>query len=436
MNSFDLTFLELKCGDTVLTPQFIKNSEDGTNSVMSYPNYSCDQNGSETSRVHTIGKHHLEFKFGDEIQYANNDATTITLNFPADGNIAKYNYRPMNATVSSVSALDLNVSVFAGTSSNPSDLVGFFSPVTSGSSVDFNYNTPVVQSDANLVGFWRLDKNIGDYSGRGNNGTGYVATMLPTGGRSGGAFSFDGVNDYVAIADANSLDVRLFTLSFWIKGYTAPESTKITRALDKGENFTFNWGHSAASARQSLQYRSGTSWKTTKIAKTLLADTWYHVVFTYNGTDLNAFVNGVYDAKSSPAATPNVVATRLTIGNDSTLAYDFNGVMDEVAIWDRVLTPSEISSLYSLGNGTYYWNVQVTDGIDTNTSATRSFTISNTAPGVTLNFPADGNVAKYNYRPINVTATDYDLDDTNVSVFGGTSASPTDLVGFFSPVTS
>ncbi|MBW2979870.1 SBBP repeat-containing protein [Candidatus Woesearchaeota archaeon] len=66
----DLEFLELKCGDTVLNADY-----DG--SRVFYEDYTCDEEGSETSKVLTLGKHHLMFEFGDSVGYANNTATSL-----------------------------------------------------------------------------------------------------------------------------------------------------------------------------------------------------------------------------------------------------------------------------------------------------------------------------------------------------------------------
>ncbi|MBD3155769.1 MAG: DUF2341 domain-containing protein, partial [Candidatus Aenigmarchaeota archaeon] len=63
----DLEFLELRCGNDVLIPEF------GGNSIV-YEDYSCNEIGYEISRILTSGKHILEFKFGDDVEYAYNQA--------------------------------------------------------------------------------------------------------------------------------------------------------------------------------------------------------------------------------------------------------------------------------------------------------------------------------------------------------------------------
>ena len=63
----DLDFIELRCGDDILTTELI----DG---VIFIENYTCDKVGYEISKVLTSGKHTLEFRFGDDVKYAYNQA--------------------------------------------------------------------------------------------------------------------------------------------------------------------------------------------------------------------------------------------------------------------------------------------------------------------------------------------------------------------------
>jgi|GEM_PF-4898487 len=74
--SDDLTFVQLRCGNTVLNATPVTNSSGQT--TITFENYTCGETGAEQSRVLTSGKHHLMFTFGDDVGYANNDATTTT----------------------------------------------------------------------------------------------------------------------------------------------------------------------------------------------------------------------------------------------------------------------------------------------------------------------------------------------------------------------
>ncbi len=62
----DIEFLELRCGDNVLTTEL-------TDGVAFVENYSCNETGHEISKVLIAGKHTLEFRFGDDVEYAYND---------------------------------------------------------------------------------------------------------------------------------------------------------------------------------------------------------------------------------------------------------------------------------------------------------------------------------------------------------------------------
>ena len=73
----DLKFLELNDGTQTLTPTIQGNS-------IIYSNYFSTEEGFEISKVLTHGEHHLMFQFGDDIQYAHNDATYGPFTFNAD----------------------------------------------------------------------------------------------------------------------------------------------------------------------------------------------------------------------------------------------------------------------------------------------------------------------------------------------------------------
>jgi parallel beta-helix repeat protein len=67
----DLEFIEIKCGDTQLPYEIGENS-------ITVRNYTCENTGSEKSRVITPGRHHLEFNFGGQVAHAHNLATIST----------------------------------------------------------------------------------------------------------------------------------------------------------------------------------------------------------------------------------------------------------------------------------------------------------------------------------------------------------------------
>jgi hypothetical protein len=75
------------------------------------------------------------------------------------------------------------------------------------------------------------------------------------------------------------------------------------------------------------------------------------MVAAYNGTTVTYYLNGVSDGGFTPTNSPPNTNYPLKIGtiDDRTGAYDFNGKIDEVAIWNRALSADEIRALYLTG---------------------------------------------------------------------------------------
>jgi hypothetical protein len=85
--------------------------------------------------------------------------------------------------------------------------------------------------------------------------------------------------------------------------------------------------------------------------RTLFSD-WTHLVVTFNSGKLQLFLNGSLVIEHPlPIAGPVAENGGLVIGGHrSGTGRNFDGLIDEVAIWNRVLTPSEITSLYNSGS--------------------------------------------------------------------------------------
>ncbi|MBI5066349.1 LamG domain-containing protein, partial [Candidatus Woesearchaeota archaeon] len=148
---------------------------------------------------------------------------------------------------------------------------------------------------------------------------------------------------------------------------------------------------------------------------------WRFVALTYDKSNIKLYVDGAL--QSSVALTDSIYlsSNNIVIGLDG--SYYFNGSIDEVAVWNRTLSATEIQDLYRLTNGTYYWRTEVDDGVDLNVSKLQQFTIgtavSNNAP--TLNkfelYPA--RPTQNNNLKLNATCSDVDVGDT-LTVFWST----------------
>ena len=91
-----------------------------------------------------------------------------------------------------------------------------------------------------------------------------------------------------------------------------------------------------------------------RVATTLDKRGWYHIAFTYDGSYLRWFVNGELEAQNSSSGTMDgTIAENLKIGASYVYSNTFNGIIDEVRIYNRALSEEEIRAHYLQGLRTH-----------------------------------------------------------------------------------
>ena len=181
-----------------------------------------------------------------------------------------------------------------------------------------------------------------DRSGKGNGGTISGATRSTT-GRFGSALSFDGVNDWVTVADAASLDLtNAMTLEAWVNPATSASwRTALMKEQVGGTVYALysssDLGRPSAHAYTTREFDvRGTS--------AIQLNTWTHLAATYDGAALRLYVNGTQ--VSTTAVTGSMITSTgaLRIGGNSIWSEWFQGLIDEVRVYRRTLTAAEIQS--------------------------------------------------------------------------------------------
>jgi hypothetical protein len=193
------------------------------------------------------------------------------------------------------------------------------------------------------VGAWNFTEASGtaalDSSGAGNPGT--ISGATRTTGRYGGGLSFDGVNDWVTVADANSLDLNRMTLEAWVRP-NALANWRTVLLKEQAGQLAYALYASADNGRP-----SGHVFTTGDIAlqgpSVLGLTTWTHLAMTWDGSTTRLYVNGSQVASAALAG--NAVASNLPlrIGGNSVWGEWFNGVIDEVRVYNRPLSAAEIA---------------------------------------------------------------------------------------------
>jgi uncharacterized repeat protein (TIGR01451 family) len=223
------------------------------------------------------------------------------------------------------------------------------------------------QGGDGLVAEWHFDEGSGsvlaDSSGNGNDGVIYGATWVE--GKYGTALSFDGRGDYVNCGNDGSLKRSNtdFTIEAWIKlnGYSSSWVEAILSNRVSGGGFGslfFVRGEKDALNKRKVTFdtsvgtESGPPRMVFGITR-LQLNQWYHVAatFQYNDGDANEatiFVNGVAEntATLREIGNPNTQPTWIGWEPSQNVDYDFNGIIDEIRIYNRALTAEEIKSHY------------------------------------------------------------------------------------------
>ena len=176
-------------------------------------------------------------------------------------------------------------------------------------------------------------------------------------------------NDVVTIPNAQELKLKKFSIAAWFK--TSTNFADDGLIVDKGglgtdtsgNNMNYGlWMTSSEKLRGGFETSSGSDRYATS-PNTYNNGQWHHAVVTYDGTSIvRLYIDGVQVASTSTSSLPEVNKHPLRIGSDSRIVDDdlFIGNIDEVGIWDRALTTTEIANLKNSGtvttSGLVYFN--------------------------------------------------------------------------------
>jgi len=197
-------------------------------------------------------------------------------------------------------------------------------------------------ASADLLVHWRLDEGSGttafDSSGNGNDGTFSGEPQWVDGHGGGGALEFDGVDDFVVYSFDQAQTFAAFSVAFWVKasslgqpnyaspftGYY-PNTAGFQVDVDGG-----NPGNYRINPDSGNQFAFGTA-----------TTDWVHLALTTEGTTMNLYYNGNW-ASSNTLVDNDVVFNQFAIGVNRNRNWWFAGTIDELRVYDHVLSEAEI----------------------------------------------------------------------------------------------
>ena len=204
-----------------------------------------------------------------------------------------------------------------------------------------------------LLAYWNFNETSGNVLDQVGDLDGVVsgATQNVT-GKVGKGVNFDGTDDVVQVAYNSSMNISPpFSFSAWIYQNASDADPIFSRDFGSGVVpyiFEISYGFPR------LRYYD-TDYRNFNDDEQLPnIQTWYHFVVTANSTETKLYLNGSLITTLSGIASLPTNSTSLYFGHHPDASSYFNGIIDEVGIWTRVLTATEVSNLYNSGSGVTY----------------------------------------------------------------------------------
>ncbi|MBT4359813.1 MAG: T9SS type A sorting domain-containing protein [Candidatus Marinimicrobia bacterium] len=228
------------------------------------------------------------------------------------------------------------------------DDVSVYSYVLSNSEIDSLYHEGGwdVDHEDDLVAYYPFNGNANDESGYGNDGDTIGHTPTPTHDRFGNensAYHFNGINNYIQIPHTPVLDsMNQITVSLWIKPESEAPYSFPHHIIEKYGSWNFGQRH------------RDVRWEVTSFDSytdhwviDLELDTYYHIVMTFDDIEMRIYVNNILETaiEATGSMTPSITDIYIgqyTFGGD----YYYNGVIDDIRIYNTALSASEVDVLY------------------------------------------------------------------------------------------
>ena len=202
--------------------------------------------------------------------------------------------------------------------------------------------------DDQPVGYWRLErttlKTAVDETGQGFDGRYENAPSFQSGAiaqTSDAAVQFNGIDQHITIPDSGRLTPQRLTVEAWVNPSAFGNNGKV---LMKGASYELSI--SSTTPGRIFFFVNGSN---TKVDAPLNVGEWSHVVGTFDSTTLRLYVNGMLVSTKPYSASVKYSSQPLVIGAGGGRRSYWNGALDEIAIYERVLSAQEVLRHYRKG---------------------------------------------------------------------------------------
>lgn len=320
----------------------------------------------------------------------------IDLNFPINNSVNNGSSAELSVNLTDAEANVMEVIIWGSHNLSILDQTYLFHNTTiENGTLNYNWTSPIIIPDESVWGLWHLDNrsefnedddDVFDFSGRSINCTervGNTPEANPFNGYFGGGFEFETDNILKcngALGDAfANVSINGMTVSAWVFHKGTGNGIIVARDGGGANDRFFQLAVGGASTNRSFfQIRedgNGTSCTAQEPndGNQFTRNTWHLMTGVWD--DINNETRFYLDGelrKTTECSFDEINQTAWQINEDTLIGgsgtgTEWNGTIDEVAIWNRTLSDCEVEKLYKLNPGeTYYWEVNASDG---NTSA-------------------------------------------------------------------
>ena len=253
-----------------------------------------------------------------------------------------------------------------------------------------------IPNDVSLIAYWPFSGNEIDYSANAYNGIAHGAKLTQDRfGNENSAYKFDGIDDFIELPLINKLNNQSkITFSLWLKtdfDFIADYSVLFGHWKSSGapsgdpigfEVFLSKPTYTNKATINAAMSSTKNAWSTDSL---ITSGIWNHFVITYDGTQnvkskrLGIYVNNIFmgnfgnesiPSKSGNSSDMTILGAQIS----NSLIHFYKGAIDDVAIWNRNLTPEEIANVYN--DGICKQSITVTDTLIINLNMTNYNPIS------------------------------------------------------------
>ena len=225
----------------------------------------------------------------------------------------------------------------------------------------------------NIVSYWKLDESsgnavdsVGSYTLTNTNTVGYATGKINNGADFG---AINTNKDLRNTANLGMLFSTSFTYNFWMNVTTQPANNTAVNPITWADNTTANTkGYNEiqlyndnGTLQVYIDRRDSAGGDQPGQNRTFTLGTWYMLTYTWDGSNQNLYLDGnatpILTGASTRTGTnsaPPDTDTMFTLGNAPSLTRTFDGLLDEVGVWSRALSTTEIAELYNNGDGIQY----------------------------------------------------------------------------------